>query len=230
MEIEEVAALLFKGRIVDLSKKVTPGGAEGAPGAPPRRYELEQFAFPPGELMHYVSMESHISTHLEAPSHFVPALHGRSAEDISEVALDRFFGVGILVDCRDMAPRTAIGPEVLKGFGVRENDIVLIGRCPHKGDDRCYLHRDGAAYLRDIGIKMVGFDDTVFVEHPEVRRKYLDKYFTHDYMLSNGIPVIEQLAHLEDLTKPRFLFFGFPARMGGLESFPIRAVAIEPRE
>ena len=32
-----------------------------------------------------------------------------------------------------------------------------------------------------------------------------------------------------DLSKKekRFLFFGFPAKMGGLESFPIRAVAIE---
>jgi kynurenine formamidase len=49
-------------------------------------------------------------------------------------------------------------------------------------------------------------------------------------MLTNGIPVIEQVAHLEDLRKPRFFFMGIPPRMGGLDSFPIRAVAIEEQE
>ena len=49
-------------------------------------------------------------------------------------------------------------------------------------------------------------------------------------MLSNEIPIIEALTNLEELEKPRFLFFGFPAKMGGLESFPIRAVALEGNE
>ena len=58
----------------------------------------------------------------------------------------------------------------------------------------------------------------------------LKTYFTHDLMLSNEIPIIEGLVNLEKLTKSRFLFFGFPAKMGGLDSFPIRAVAIEANE
>jgi kynurenine formamidase len=35
---------------------------------------------------------------------------------------------------------------------------------------------------------------------------------------------------LSELNKQRFLFLGIPAKMGGLESFPIRAVAIEGKE
>jgi kynurenine formamidase len=46
-------------------------------------------------------------------------------------------------------------------------------------------------------------------------------------MLSNDIPLIAGLANLDDLKKGRFLFFGFPAKMGGLEAFPIRSVVIE---
>jgi kynurenine formamidase len=46
-------------------------------------------------------------------------------------------------------------------------------------------------------------------------------------MLSNNIPIIERLTNLEELTKPRFLFFAFPPKMSGVDSFPIRAVAIE---
>ena len=76
-------------------------------------------------------------------------------------------------------------------------------------------------------IKLMGVDDTVFPESPEFAGKDLEKYFTHDFMLSNDIPIIEGLANLEELKTQRFLFLGFPAKMAGLESFPIRAVAFE---
>lgn len=230
MNIEETTAHLARGRVVDLSKKVVPGNAEGPLDTGKRKYEIQMFTFPPGELMHNIEMESHISTHVEAPSHFVPALHKRSAKDVSEVDLARFFGMAVLVDCKDLPPRTPIGREVLERFQVREKDIVLVGKCPHQKEDRCYLAKEGVEYLVQRKIKMVGVDDTVFPENPEFRRKALDKYFTHDLMLSNDIPIIEGLANLAELEKPRFLFFGFPAKMGGLESFPIRAVAIEVDE
>jgi kynurenine formamidase len=82
-------------------------------------------------------------------------------------------------------------------------------------------------YLIHKKIKLVGFDDTVFPENPEFAGKDLSKYFTHDLMLSNEIPIIEGLTNLSELKKKRFLFLGFPAKMGGLEAFPIRALAIE---
>ena len=78
---------------------------------------------------------------------------------------------------------------------------------------------------------MLGVDDTVFPEDITINRPPdLNKYFTHDLLLSNDIPIIEGLANLTDLRKPRFLFFAFPAKMVGLESFPIRAVAIEGKD
>jgi len=227
MKIEEVGSFLSKARIVDLSKKVTPGNAEGPLDTGKRKYEIKMFTFPPGEIMHFIEMESHISTHVEAPSHYVPVRHKRSASDVSEVDLSRFFGMAVLVDCQDLPSRTAIGREILKRFRIREKDIVLIGRSPHQGADRCHLAKDGLEYLLEKKIKMVGVDDTVFPEDPQYAMKDLEKYFCHDLMLSNEIPIIEGLANLGELKKKRFLFFGFPAKMGGLESFPIRAVAIE---
>jgi len=227
MKLEDVAAYLTQGRIIDLSKKVTPGNAEGPLDTGKRKYEIQSFTFPPGEIMHTIEMESHISTHIEAPSHYVPVRHGRSANDVSEVALERFFGMAVLVVCQDLPPKTAIGKEILERFPIQENDIVLIGRCPHQKGDRCYLAKEGIEYLLQKKIKMVGVDDTVFPEDPQYAMKDLEKYFAHDYFLSNEIPIIEGLANLEGLRKARFLFFGFPAKMGGLESFPIRAVAIE---
>ena len=75
-------------------------------------------------------------------------------------------------------------------------------------------------------MKLIAFDDTIIPENPLVMRN-LGTMFTHDIMLSNGIPIIERLSNLEKLTKTRFLFFAFPPKMGGIDSFPIRAVAIE---
>jgi len=230
MKINDIAAYLSNGRLVDLSKKVTPGKAEGPVDTGKRKYEIEPFFFPPGEIMHNIEMESHISTHVEAPSHFVPARYGKSAQDVSELPLAKFFGIAVLVDCRDLAPKTAIGAEILTRFEIQEKDIVLIGRSPHEGGKRSFLAKEGAEYLVQKKIKMVGFDDTVYPEDPRLLPKDLRTYFTHDLMLSNGIPIIEGLANLVELRKPRFLFFGFPAKMGGLESFPIRAVAIEGNE
>ena len=232
MKIEEVTKKLAQGHIVDLSKKVSPGKAEGPLDTGKRKYEIKMFTYPPGELMHYIDMESHISTHIEAPSHFVPVRHpGKKGEDISELALMKFFGMAVLVDCKNLPAKTPIGKEVLEKFEIKENDIVLVGRCPYQGEDRCYVVKEGVEYLLQKKIKMFGVDDTVFPENPLINRpRDLNKYFTHDLMLSNGIPIIEGLANLGELKQSRFLFFGFPAKMGGLESFPIRALAIEDRE
>jgi kynurenine formamidase len=230
MNIEDVAEYVSRARVIDLSKKATPGKAEGPLDTGKRKYEIKPFAYPPGETMHQIEMDSHISTHVEAPSHFVPARHGRTAKDISNLALTTFFGMAVLVDCEDVAPKTPIGEKVLGVFGIKEKDIVLIGNCPYGGGDRSYLAKEGAEYLVAKKVKMVGVDDTVFPENPEFEGKDLDKYFTHDLLLSNDIPLIEGLANLAELKKKRFLFFGFPAKMGGLEAFPIQAVAIEEIE
>ena len=85
----------------------------------------------------------------------------------------------------------------------------------------------GVEYLVQKKIKMAGIDDTVFVENSEFRGKIFEKYHTHDLLLSNDIPLIEGLTNLSELRKKRFIFIGIPAKMGGLESFPIRAVPIE---
>jgi len=227
MRTEEIATRLLSGRVIDLSKKVMPGEATGPLDTGKRTYEIASFTFPPGEIMHNIHMESHISTHVEAPSHFIPARYGTSAHDISEIALTKFFGVATLIDCSECAARTAIGREFLERFQIKTNDIVLIGKCPYLGDQRSYLVKEGVEYLIGKKVKIVGFDDSVYPENPELHPKDLKTYFTHDLLLSNEIPIIEALVNLGELKNPRFMFFGFPAKMGGLESFPIRAVAIE---
>jgi len=176
-------------------------------------------------------MESHISTHVEAPSHFLPALHHRPGDDVSEIPVERFFGMAVFVNCKDMGLNTQIGSEILKTFPIEVGDIVVVGNSPWRAAQRPWLTVAGIDYLvDDRKIKMIGLDLTVRVERPEVAGKNLAGYYLHDKTLSNGIPVIEQMDHLSNLSKARFFFMGIPAAMGGLDSFPIRAVAIEEKE
>lgn len=213
-------------RIVDLSEKVEPGKVLG-PLNDKRLYEIESFLFPPGETMHRIKMESHISTHIEAPSHFMNVRYGVESKDISELDLDSFFGEAIFVDLRNSKSRHVITPSYLKKEGVSKGDIVLIGNSLHDGDSKPWLSKESVKWLAKIMIKMIGFDRTVEVE-PQHSPRSLEKYYTHQFMLSNDIPIIEVLANMDQLSKKRFFFMGIPAKMGGLDSFPIRAVAIEP--
>lgn len=239
MKINDVAGYLAKGRIVDLSLKVEPGKAVSPFGTPGRRYEIKEFDYKPakpwsgpGETMHFVDMENHISTHVECPSHFIPIRYGTGAPDMSEVELSRFFGMAVFIDCRSLAARTPIDAAVLKKFPIADNDIVLVGNGKQlgaKGELRSYMTKEGAEYLVAKKIKLLGFDDTIIPENPLVI-KDLETMFTHDLMLSNGIPIIERLANMGKLSQPKFLFFCFPANLGGLDSFPIRAVVIEGKD
>ncbi len=239
MKLNDVASYLLNGRIVDLSLKVSPGNTVALFGGANRRYEIKQFLYEPvkpwsgpGEIMHFVDMESHISTHIECPSHFLPIRHNKSGPDVSEVPLEKFFGMAVFVNCKDLAPKTPIDDKLLGKFPIQKDDIVLIGNGKHmgtSGEERSHMTKEGVEYLLKKKIKLVAFDDTIIPEDARVI-KNVETMFTHDIMLSNGIPLIERLANLDKLTKPRFLFFCFPAKMGGLDSFPVRAVAIEGKD
>ena len=54
-----------------------------------------------------------------------------------------------------------------------------------------------------------------------------EEHVNHHVLLGNGIPLIENLAGFEKLSKYRIHFYAFPIAVEGLESFPLRAVAIE---
>lgn len=212
-------------RIVDLSKIMVPGNVCGPVGTGKRRLEIRKFTYPPGEIMHQIDMESHIGTHVEAPSHFVDARYKRKGKDIASIPLDRLFGEAALVDLDGFGPGQALKPDDLVRVRMKRNDIVLIGNARHDGPERPYISKEAARWLAQKRVKMVGIDDSVFPEEPQYLYKSLKKYYTHDYLLKNDIPLIEGLANLKSLGCRRFFFFGFVAPIAGLEAFPIRAVA-----
>ena len=47
-------------------------------------------------------------------------------------------------------------------------------------------------------------------------------------MLLAGIPVIDGIQGLSQITKPRVFFIALPVRMRRVTAFPTRAIALEP--
>lgn len=196
-------------RMIDLSPELRPGKED-------RRLEIREYVFKlDNTYMHDIDMMSHIGAHIEAPSHYKKGL-----PDISKLPLWRFIGEAVRLNVKSVGKGKAILPEHIKKLsktGVRKNDIVLL-YSPYTGTDAPYISRELAAWMAKLPIKMLGIAMTVGLEEPQ-------KMFTHDLLMRKNIPIIERIENLERAPE-RFLFIGFPLRIRGLDSSPIRAVGL----
>ena len=68
-----------------------------------------------------------------------------------------------------------------------------------------------------VGIDSVNIDGTATGERP-----------AHSALLAAGIPIVEHLAHLEELPTEGFQFFAVPPAVEDMGTFPVRAFAIVP--
>ncbi|WP_455367598.1 cyclase family protein, partial [[Eubacterium] cellulosolvens] len=192
---------LAEYRLVDLSKTLTPGKVFGSLHDK-RRLEIRQFIFPPGELMHQIDMESHIGTHLEVPSHFIPALYHQPAKDLSQIPLESLIGQAVYVDISSLEMGTPITVQHLEKENINRGEILLVGNGPYTGGyvkKRNYFPSETAEWMAHKPIKMLGLDDSISLEDPKVVGRNLELYKTHNALLGNDIPFIECLTNLSSL-------------------------------
>lgn len=214
MNIED---LLKKARVVDLSERLVPGKYD-------RRLEIRPYKVYAGEIMHDIDMMSHIGTHVEAPSHYITPCFGRPAKDISELSIKNFLGEGIFIDLSSLEAGKAVSSKFLIEMGVKKHDIVIIGNSRYSGEESNYLAAEAVKWMADTGIKMLGTDRTFRIEE---WLEPLDRMFTHRYLLEKDIPIIERMDNLASLKERRFFFIAIPVAIEGLDSFPVRAIALE---
>jgi kynurenine formamidase len=228
MTLDSLVTTLFERcRLVDLSEEVHPGimYADGRYrwGSERRRFELRQWISMGNHFQTFIDAGSHVGTHVDMPCH----IHeGAKAADGSELAsadmpLQTFFGEGIAVDCNAIAPGAGGRASIERSHlsKVRAGDIALLWSS-RQGREQPSLSLEAARHLADLPIKMIGVQGVVV------------PYEQHVALLGKAggpIPIIEELAHCEDLRAERFLFMGLPMRVHHLEASWIRAVAFEPR-
>jgi len=183
-------------------------------------------------VMHELAFINHIGTHIEVPYHVI-----EDGDDLAGVPLERLCGDAVILDLRSLMERgedvtlSAIQEAAEKAGGIRNGDIIF---CRFDADR--YLNKpqrpkfpsftaEAMEWLVAKGMKMMGVD-TGGAEVPRSDPRHGSNY-NHHLLLDNGIPLIENLANLSEVSSPRVVVFAFPVGIRKVDSFPLRVVAME---
>jgi arylformamidase len=218
-------------RIVDLTQVIVPG--EGSRPFVIERGRTEELTeHVPVEhdwyIMHRVGTISHIGTHIEAPYHCFP-----DGRDLAGVAVERLVGEAVVLDLSGLPPDSLVGAAEMEALGeqaggVRQGDIVFLrtGYAELQQEEaferRPSLTAEAMEWLVGRGVKLVG-TDLSGLEGP-LTPGHLD---CHLILLGNDIAFIENLANLDQLSRPRVFVCALPIPVQGLDAFPLRVVAFE---
>jgi kynurenine formamidase len=248
-------------RIVDLSAPIAPS----APGAPVFQRtdvayddhaagaaEVQEMFGVPARLLRdgegwsreTVTIGTHNSTHVDAPYHYNSTIQGAPAATIDELALERFFGPGVVLDFTDRADGEAVTegdlPAALDaaGHALAPGDIVLIhsGRDAYYGQPD-YMHRGpgvtaGATrwlYERGVlvmGIDAWGWDRPLRMQAAEALERDATGVFWEAHQVDLPYSQIERLVNLAALPSTGFTVACFPLRVVRASAAPARVVAI----
>ena len=221
--------LIADKRIVDLSHKMVPGREEyGLALETHNTTDLyPQFQVDDGfwYILQSVHMGSHCGTHIEFPYH-----HNQNGMDAGSFPLERLIGECLLLDFRHKNPNEAVTLNELKEFDgkIKASDMLMFNfDCAknygtEKGHDRPYIAHDAIKWLvieKKIGL--IGSDAS------GIEIKGAPNQPNHQFLMEHEIPIIEFAANLNALEQERFTMFVLALPIVGLDSCPVRLIAIE---
>jgi arylformamidase len=215
--------------IVDLSQRLEPGMPHGTTIPAPRFREvltLEEHGLRCMEL----AIPTHLGTHLDAPSHFLP--DGATIDQIPVSALHRR---AVCVDVDVPADQPIQVEHLEKDVGeVQPGDALLI----HTGwgerfFDEGYLHHpylaDGtASWIVEQGFGVVGVD-TVTPDLPGPIRPRPFSFPVHHRLLGSGLLILENL-RLGDVAGRSFTLVIGALNVTGADGAPARVLALTDGE
>jgi arylformamidase len=206
-------------RIYDISVPIRTGGLV-YPGNPTIDIELQQaVARGASANVSTIRFGSHTGTHADAARHFFD-----DGQAVDQIPLDRLIGPALLVSFDDQV--RAVGAadlreHDLKGHRrilIRTRNSALLAR-PDFVKDYTYLAPDGAQYLVDQGVELVGID------YLSIEQFHSGHHRTHRTLLERAVVIVEGL----DLSVPtpgEYEFICLPLRLEGCDGAPARAVLI----
>jgi arylformamidase len=161
-------------------------------------------------------LSAHSGTHVDAPRHFFD-----SAPGVEGLALEMLVGRARVVE---VTSRKAISAEALAGIDLSEDVRVLVKTANSRLWGSAEFHRDyagvtedGAKYLLDHGIKLVGVD---YLSVEEFKKPGAP---AHHILLGAGIIVIEGL-NLRDVEPGIYEMFCLPLPVVGSDGAPARVI------
>ncbi|MDP9202001.1 MAG: cyclase family protein [Gemmatimonadota bacterium] len=206
-------------RIYDISVPIRSGGLV-YPGNPEIDIALQQaVAKGAGANVSAIRFGSHTGTHADAARHFFD-----DGQPVDQIPLDRLIGPALLVNFADDV--RAVGSAELKAHDLKGHNRILL-RTRNSAllsrkefvSDYTYLAPDGAEYLVDSGVEVVGID------YLSIEQFHSGHHRTHRTLLAKSVVILEGL----DLSVPppgEYQLICLPLRIEGCDGAPARAVLI----
>jgi arylformamidase len=206
-------------RIYDISVPIRSGGLV-YPGNPEIDIELQQaVAKGASANVSTIKFGSHTGTHTDAARHFFD-----DGQSVDKIPLERLIGPALLLKFPDTV--RAIGAAELRSRDLRGQTRILLGTrnsalLSQKDfvKDYTFLAPDGAQYLVDNGVELVG------VDYLSIEQFHSGHHRTHRTLLERSVVIVEGL----DLSAPEpgeYQFICLPLRIAGCDGAPARAVLI----
>lgn len=213
--------------IVDLSYKLHPGKEQ-------RQLTITAINLleKHGSTSFSIEFNNHIGTHVECPYHNLA-----TGKTIDQMSPETFVGEAEVLDLTFRRKAREISAEHLEAVGakVKSGDIVLLMT---RYDEQFppdemqsekyqamspYLTFDATTWLIRRGVKLVGIDFWSIEQYPigpEGEPK-------HVLLFNKDIPLLHSLTNLGKLSQSRVLLVALPLPITGVDSMPVRAIAIE---
>lgn len=201
--------------VYDVTVPLVPG-LPVYPGDPPFEIEpVQRLGSGPFSLSR-MSLATHTGTHVDAPAHFVP---GGATIDL--LPLEILLGKARVVEvpARERIDRADLEPQDLR------DDLRILLKTRMSGqmlkpgfqEDHLYLSGDAAAYLAQVGLKLVGFD------YLSVDRYGAQDYPAHHALLEAGVIIVEGL-DLSEVEPGEYDMACLPLRVADGDGAPARVI------
>lgn len=183
------------------------------PGEP--KPEIKQFATIEQNGWNEKSLviNSHLSTHIDAPAHMI-----KTGKTLTDFPISRFIGDAVVIDARG---QQEINPDI---DCVKVNDIVFFFT---GHTDKAYtrdfftnnpvITKETAMKLISKKIRIVGIDSFTPDNAP---------YDVHKLLFRHDILIVENLINLKELSGKRFRCYILPLKIMNADGAPCRIVGI----
>ncbi|MGI8507733.1 MAG: cyclase family protein [Gemmatimonadaceae bacterium] len=207
-------------KIYDVSMPIRDGGLI-YPGNPEIHVSLQQaVARGAGANVSAVEFGSHTGTHVDAAKHFFD-----DGQTVDQIPLETLIGPALVLEFGDDV--RAVGRSDLEAKGIEGAERVLLKtrnsgyltQDPTFHKDYTYLAPDGADFIVECGVKLVGID------YLSIEQFHSGHHLTHLTLLRAGVVIVEGL-NLEDVSPARYQLCCLPIKLAGADGAPARAVLI----
>jgi kynurenine formamidase len=215
-------------RIIDLSHTIT-AGVVTYPGLPAptitpflsREDSPARYALGTEFTMDIITMIGNTGTYLDSPFHCFAG-----GVDLAGLDLDSLVGLSAVVVHLPYAPERGVPASAFRGRDLGGSAVLLHTGWDRKfgtpayGDGAPYLTEEGARFLIEAGVGLVGIDSLNVDDKESSGERPV-----HALLLGAGIHIVEHLTNLGELPPRGATFTAVAPKIANFGTFPVRAFA-----